>query len=67
MQKLYANNRHDPVEVSDEDAKKIGRGYDLGYSFGTVQDVNTSKVYQALQAGCNLPTCNCAIDLIEVV
>lgn len=53
--------------VSDDDARKIGRRYDVGYSFGIITDVTTGKRFEVFQAQCDLENCNCAITAKEVV
>lgn len=66
MPKLYANNMPHHIDVSDEDMAKIGRGYEIGHSFGLVTDMASRTVYEAFQDNCSLPNCACAIRLEEL-
>jgi len=52
--------------ISSEDSEKIGRGYEVGHSFGEVTDVVTGKVYEVYQASCNADNCNCAVTVKEI-
>lgn len=52
--------------ISDNDMEKIGRGYEVGHSFGEVTDTDTGKVYEVFQAQCNLDNCNCAVTVKEI-
>lgn len=61
-QKLYANNAG-PIRVSELDARKVGRGYAVGHSFGTVKDLDTKKMYIVEQASCGADNCNCAVTI----
>lgn len=69
MSKLYAivNGDNKPVaELSEEDSNKIGRGHEVGYSFGIVTDQDTGKQYEVFQANCDLEGCACAVTIEEV-
>lgn len=65
MVKLHSNNIG-IIAVSDDDMKKIGRGYEVGHDFGIVTDIDTGEKYQVKQAGCGGDNCNCAVTLHEV-
>lgn len=68
MRKLYAinqaNGENEPVaNLSDEDASRIGRGYDVGHSFGVVTDQDSGQQFEVFQANCDLDDCNCAVTV----
>lgn len=71
MSKLYAINRasgeNEPVaNLSEEDSAKISRGYEAGYSFGVVTDLDTGKRFEIRQASCGGDSCNCAVTAVEM-
>ena len=60
---LYAANLDAPIEVSEEDSDKVGRGEKIGYSYGNVTDLNTGKIYAVFQANRGADNCNCAVTV----
>ena len=54
------------ARISHSDSIKIGRGEEVGYSFGTVTDLDTGKKYEVFQANCDLENCACAVTVEEV-
>jgi hypothetical protein len=65
MTQLYASNLTGPLEISQQDAAKIGRGEHVGYSYGTVTDLKSGKVYEVFQDNCGGDNCNCAVSVQE--
>lgn len=67
---LYAINQktgeNEPVaNLNEEDSQKIGRGFDVGHSFGIVTDQDTGKQFEVFQANCGADNCNCAVTVKE--
>jgi hypothetical protein len=54
------------IDVSQEDSDKIGRGYEVGYSFGIVTDLRTGNRFEVFQASCGGDNCNCAVTFQPV-
>lgn len=68
MVKLYAiidGENQAVAKLSDKDNKKIGRGYDVGHSFGIVTDQDTGRQFEVFQANCGADNCNCAVTVEE--